>query len=103
MDKYRHDFNNHGYVVIDDLLDSNLIERWNTYLQEKEDCHWTQIIRNNHLEKEFQLVDEKKDILKSYNDALKDYNDGNFCFSFKRIKKPVGSSNIIDEMLCFVA
>jgi len=98
LDKYEHEFNAQGYVVIDDLLDKILIEKWNNYLQEKEDRYWTQLIKNSELEKDFNLVDEEKDILTSYNNALRDYSEGRFCFSFKRINKPLENSAVIDEM-----
>jgi len=98
LDKYRNEFNAQGYVVIDDLLDNILIEKWNNYLQKKEDLYWTQLIKSSELEKDFNLVDEKKDSLTSYNNALRNYNEGKFCFSFKRINKPLGNSDVIDEM-----
>ncbi|HBE19562.1 MAG TPA: hypothetical protein DDW51_18620 [Cyanobacteria bacterium UBA11367] len=98
LDKYKHEFNTQGYVVIDDMLDKLLIEKWNNYLQEKEDCYWTQIIKNSEVEKDFKLIDEKEEILVSHAKALKDYNEGRFCFSFKRINNPKTTSDVIIEM-----
>jgi Rps23 Pro-64 3,4-dihydroxylase Tpa1-like proline 4-hydroxylase len=98
IEQYKNTFNAQGYVVIDDLLDKILVEEWNDYLQNKDDWHWTQLIKNSKMEKDFNLVNEKEDILAEYNNTLKDYSEGRFCFSFKRINKPLGNSSLIDEM-----
>lgn len=103
LDKYEHEFNVQGYVVIDNFLDKILVEKWNNYLQKKEDRYWTQLIKNSKLEKDFNLVEEKEEILVSYDNALRDYNEGRLCFSFKRINKPLEKSSVIDEIKQYLA
>ena len=103
IDKYSHDFNTQGYVVIDDLLDIQLVKKWNDDLQEKPDKYWFQIIKNQELERDFNLVHEKEEISLNHNKAMVDYQNGQFCFSFKRINESIEPGDIISHIIAHLS
>lgn len=99
LDIYSQKFKEQGYVLIENLLDASLVQKWHQALQNKPDHHWNQIIKNSNIEKDFQVVEEQEQIFLNHNQALKDYSKGLFCFSFKRINKPIEKDDIVEEII----